>query len=549
MQGTELSALMFAPDTATTDHWEAHYPSRALPPGAAVTRFAPSPTGYLHTGGLYAATIAQDLAHHSHGTYFVRIENTDSARENADARDQFASAFAYFGIVSDEAPDAPWGPYEQADRAQIYASYAKALVDRGAAYPCFCTPEQLEAMALEQKASKVMTGYYGSWAVCRHLSHDERLERLRAGTPFVVRHRAPDGEAGRVAHPDRIRGTIEQLDNRNDAVILKSSANDPRLPTYHFAHVVDDHLMRVTLVTRGEEWMPSLPLHHQLFAALGLTPPDFAHIAPLMKLDGTSKRKLSKRRDPEASVDFYMGQGMPAEAMRIYLRGLANGNLADIDFAQARATAIRLEAMGVAGPVFDPVKLGSIARAYIAGLEPAERLRQIRDWAARYDAELTAILDVEHARALAAFELERMHDRNPRKDLAQWSDYLAAYRVFLPAAFSGVDSLADERFDPTPPDLVRALLEDYLGVYDHAEDRDAWFERVRALAARHGFAPTTGEWKRTPDAFVGPIAQASNVLRVALTAARQSPDLYVVCQAIGEGEVRGRIGALLDDRA
>lgn len=545
MSSSTLSDLMFPEAPQPVAHWEAHYPQRNLPAGARVTRFAPSPTGYLHTGGLYAAIVAQDLAHHSGGTFFVRIENTDSARENAEARDQFASAFAYFGIESDEGPDAPWGPYEQADRAAIYASYAKSLVDADKAYPCFCTSEELEAAANLQRASKVVPGYWGSWAVCRNLSDEERIARIEGGAPFVVRHRAPDGEPQRVAHDDCIRGSIEQLDNRNDAVILKSSTTSPRLPTYHFAHVVDDHLMRVNLVTRGEEWLPSLPLHHQLFAALGLTPPDYAHIAPLMTVDGESKRKLSKRKDPEANVETFMMAGMPAEAMRIYLRGLANGNLADIDFAEAQATPIALDSMGVAGPVFDPVKLGSISRSYIAGLEPAERLAQIETWAAQFDPGLSALLAVEHDVALRAFELERAHDRNPRKDVAQWSDYLPNYRIFFSTIYETVTDPAHERFAPIAAEVVRALLTDYLSAYDHSATRDIWFEGVRSAAARHGFAATTGEYKRNPEAFTGSIGDASNVLRIALTGARQSPDLYVVCQAIGEDEVRRRIEALL----
>ncbi|MGH6785775.1 MAG: glutamate--tRNA ligase, partial [Novosphingobium sp.] len=298
----DLAALMFPVAPPSRDDVEARYPPRELPAGARVTRFGPSPTGYLHIGGVYAALIAQDLAHHSGGIYFVRIENTDAARESAEARGQFAEAFRYFGIESDEAPDAAWGPYEQGDRAELYASFAHSLVEAGKAYPCFCTQTALEELTARQKAASVMPGYYGAWATCRHLSADEGAARIAAGESYVVRFRAPDGPAGRVTHPDLIRGALEQNDNRNDAVILKNSEQKPRLPTYHFAHVVDDHLMRVNLVTRGEEWIPSLPLHVQLFEALGLTPPDYAHIAPLMKIDGSSKRKLSKRKDPEANV-------------------------------------------------------------------------------------------------------------------------------------------------------------------------------------------------------------------------------------------------------
>ena len=542
---TQPADLMFPGDVAPRAQWEARYPARNLPAGARVTRFAPSPTGYLHIGGVYAALIAKDLAHNSGGTYFVRIENTDAAREDPNARAQFASAFAYFGIESDEAPDTAWGPYEQGQRAEIYASFAKALVEDGKSYPCFCTSEELETLTAQQKAAKVMPGYYGSWAKCRHLSTEEQVAKLEAGTPFVVRFRAPEGSALRVTHTDLIRGPIAQNDNRNDAVILKSSTSFPRLPTYHFAHVVDDHLMRVNLVTRGEEWIPSLPLHVQLFEALGLPLPDYAHIAPLMKIEGSSKRKLSKRKDPEANVEYYMASGYPAETLRIYLRGLANGNLADIDFAEALATPLALDRMGVAGPVFDEAKLQSISRAWIAELEPAARLAAIEAWAATHDPVLARLLLTEHDHALRALVLERKFDKNPRKDVACWKDFLPNYGVFLPSAFTPVTDAAHPDFAPTSPQLVRAMIADYAARYVQLDDRDAWFDQLRAVANDHGFAPTTGDYKRNPEAFTGSIAEASNVIRVALTGQRRSPDLFLVCAVIGEAEVRQRLASVL----
>ncbi len=542
---TDLANLMFPDAPPPRNELEARYPRRDLPAGARVTRFGPSPTGFLHIGGVYAALIAKDLADNSGGTYFVRIENTDAARESADARGQFAEAFRYFGIESDEAPDAAWGPYEQGDRAELYASFARSLVEQGKAYPCFCTQAALEELTARQKAASVMPGYYGEWATCRRLTPDEGAARISAGESYVVRFRAPDGPPGRVTHTDLIRGALEQNDNRNDAVILKNSTQTPRLPTYHFAHVVDDHLMRVNLVTRGEEWIPSLPLHVQLFAALGLTPPDYAHIAPLMKIEGSSKRKLSKRKDPEANVAYYMESGYPAEALRIYLRGLANGNLADIDFAEALATPLQLDRMGVAGPVFDEAKIQSISRAWIAEMSPAERVAALTAWAEEFDPELAAILAGEGGHVLKAFELERSLDKNPRKDVAAWRDFLPNYSVFLPSVFEGVSDPAHPDFAPTAPDLVRAVIGDYLGRYQQVDDRDAWFDTLRAVAKDHGFAPTTGDYKRNPEAFVGSIAEASNVIRVGLAGARRSPDLFLICQAIGEAEVRKRLSALL----
>ena len=542
---SDLAKLIFPAMPVPVADWEARYPRRDLPSGARVTRFGPSPTGFMHIGGVYAALIAQDLAHHSGGRYFIRIENTDASRENADAFREFAVAFAYFGIESDEAPDAPWGPYVQSQRADVYASCAQALVAAEQAYPCFCTQAELEALTERQKAAKVMPGYYGEWAQCRTLPTDEAARRIVEGQPYVVRFRAPDGPAGRVTQTDLIRGPIEQNDNRNDAVILKNSAQSPRLPTYHFAHAVDDHFMRVNLVTRGEEWIPSLPLHLQLFEALGWQAPNYAHIAPLMKLEGSSKRKLSKRKDPEANVAYAMERGYPAAAIRIYLRGLANGNLADIDFAQALATPLQLDRMGVAGPVFDEAKLQSISRNWIAELSPGERVTALTTWAEQFDPELAAILTREGDQLRHAFELEAQIDKNPRKDLAAWRDVLPNYGVFLPSIYLPVTDLAHEDFAPTSPDVVRAMLTDYLARYVHGGERDAWFDGLRGVAQDHGFAPTTGDYKRNPDGFTGSIAEASNVVRIALAGARRSADLFLICQVIGEDEVRKRIGALL----
>lgn len=539
-----LVDLMFPTPLEPVDHWEAQFPPRDLPEGALVTRFAPSPTGYLHVGGLYTAIVAQDLAHNSGGTYFIRIEDTDGAREDADARRQFAVSFAYFAITSDESADAPWGPYDQSARAPIYESFARELVAKGRAYPCFCTSEELEAMTAKQRAAKVMPGYYGAWATCRQLSAEEGAQRIAGGATFVVRFRAPGGQAGRVTCVDRIRGPLEQIDNRNDAVVLKNSALNPRLPTYHFAHVVDDHLMRVNLVTRGEEWVPSLPLHLQMFAALGFDAPDYAHIAPLMKLEGSSKRKLSKRKDPEASVELYITQGIPAGALRVYLRGLANGNLADIDFAEANATPIALDRMGVAGPVFDPVKLQSISKNYIAEMTPDARLTAIMAWADTHDPELAAILETESDALLSAFTLERQVDKNPRKDLGQWQDVLPAYRAYLNSQFVPADDLGAPEYKGVDPAVIRAFMSDYVATYAHGGDRDGWFDHVRATAARHGFAPTTGDYKRAPDQFTGSIGDASNILRVALTGRQQSPDLYLIAQVVGEAEYRRRLATI-----
>ena len=333
MLSLELIDSLFPADLPSAAHWAERYPPRSLPAGAQVTRFAPSPTGWLHIGAVYTAGINLDIARNSGGRYLLRIEDTDQARFEEGALAQFEAGFAYFGIAADESDPAfggggDYGPYTQSARAEIYQSHVRELLRLGRAYPCFATREELTAIADRQKAAGALPGYYGDWAIWRDAPEDQVRARLAAGDPYVVRFRSPGVGGHRVSYIDKIRGELSFDDNRNDAVILKSSDQALRLPTYHLAHADDDHLMRVTLVIRSDEWLSSVPLHHQLFDALGFPRIRYAHVAPLMKQDGTSRRKLSKRRDPEASVNYYIDAGLPAEAVQYYLRGLANARLA-----------------------------------------------------------------------------------------------------------------------------------------------------------------------------------------------------------------------------
>ena len=360
---------LFPADLPEPEHWERRYPPRDLPAGAEVTRLAPSPTGFLTLGGVYTAIINADIARQTGGIYLVRLEDTDQARLAAGAAEQFAEAFAYFSIAPDEDDQTGrYGPYTQSARAEIYLTYVRDLLRRGLAYPCFATKQELEEITAQQRAAGALPGYYGKWAIWRDAPEEQVTERLAAGDPYVVRFRSPGIGGARVSFTDAIRGELTMDDNRNDAVILKSSDAELRLPTYHFAHAVDDHLMRITLVLRGEEWISSVPLHLQLFDALGFERVTYAHIAALMKQEGGSRRKLSKRKDPEATVTFYIEQGFPAPAVQYYLRGLANGRLAEMPLAEALAAPIRLSECGTAGPLVDMVKLDDICADYIATL-------------------------------------------------------------------------------------------------------------------------------------------------------------------------------------
>lgn len=544
MLTAELIDSLFDAGLPEPSHWESQYPPRDLPSGAFVTRFAPSPTGFLHIGGVFTAALARNLAHHSGGVYFVRIEDTDQAREVAGSREQFARAFKYFHVESDENDsDSKWGPYTQSKRELIYHTYARELLRRGEAYPCFCTREELAQMTEAQEAAKVQTGYYGSWARCRNLSEAEVRSRLEAGKTYTIRFRSPDGPPGRMEFVDLIRGPIEHQDNINDVVILKSSDQSPRLPTYHFAHAVDDPLMRVTLVTRGSEWISSVPLHLQLFKALGFEPIPYAHISPLVKSDGSSKRKLSKR-DNEANVEFYIESGYPAGGVLHYLRGLANSRFAEMSFAESASSALSLSDCGVAGPMFDLVKLESVSREFIAQLSTDEALEGLRAWARDYDPELAGLISANLPLAHRIFANERQPGVLQRKDLAKWSEFRDAYGLYFRELFPLVIDPADPRFAPVKPDMVVKLAKDFADSYQHVQDKETWFEQIRRLAGTHGFAPTAGAFKKDPGSFAGSISHVSNVIRIALTGLTQSPELFLVANNLGEEELLRRVRAL-----
>ncbi|MGI5131954.1 glutamate--tRNA ligase [Pseudonocardia sp. CA-107938] len=532
---------LFPADLPEPERWEARYPERGLPEGAHVVRFGPSPTGYVHIGGIYTAMINKDVAGRSGGRYLVRVEDTDQAREVAGAVAQFDAAFAYFDVVPDESATAggEYGPYLQSQREQIYLTYVRHLLRQDKAYLCFATKDELADITARQQAAKLPTGYYGGWAIWRNAGPADVAAKLEAGAPYVVRFRAPEEAGGRrVRYTDVIRGPLEHEDNRNDVVILKSSDQSPRLPTYHFAHAVDDHLMRVDLVIRAEEWISSVPLHRQLFAALDFPELSYAHIAPLMKQIPGGKRKLSKRKDDEASVDFYLSAGYPAKAVQYYLRGLANGRLAELPLAEALAEPIRLEECGVAGPLVDLVKLEDISGDHIATLSGQEVYDAVLAWARTYDPDLAAVLEAEPELALRAIAVERDGD-NPRKDLRKWSDFRPAYGFFFPQLFAFTPELL------TPlgvaPDVASAFLADLTDGYDH--DREDWFGQVRELAAKHGFARNAKEQKSDPERFVGSIREASQLVRVALTGSTRSPDLHAVSRALGAEVVRERLQA------
>jgi glutamyl-tRNA synthetase len=546
MLSVELIDSLFPADLPEPSHWGERYPARELPAGAAVTRFAPSPTGWLHIGGIFTASVNLDLARHTGGVYLLRIEDTDQARFEEGALAQFEAGFDYFGIAADESDAAggSYGPYTQSARAEIYQTYVRELMRQGKAYPCFETAEQGEARVARQKAVGALPGYYGDWAIWRDAPEDQVRARLDAGDPYVVRFRSPGIGGTRVSFTDVIRGEISSDDNRNDVVILKRSDAGLRLPTYHFAHAVDDHLMGVTLVVRGEEWISSVPLHHQLFDALGFARIPYAHVAQLMKQDGASRRKLSKRRDPEASVGYYLEQGFPAEAVLYYLRGLANGRLAEMPLREAMLEPLKLSEFGVAGPLLDMVKLDDVSADYVATVPGPEIYERVLPWAQEYDKELATVLSAERDLALRALDVERVNTEKPRKDLRKWADFRPVYGFFFAELFELVTDPSDERFNGLAEDKVRAMASGFAAGYTEPGPDVQWFDQIRGLAGDLGFALRQKDYKKDPDAYPGSIAHAAGVIRVLITGSRQSPDLEQTCAALGRDEVLRRVTAL-----
>ena len=522
------------------------YPERSLPDDALVTRFGPSPTGFVHLGGIYAAFISERFARQTNGVFMLRIEDTDRQREVEGAAELIVNSMAKFGITVDEGEVVPgeeqgdYGPYRQSERAAIYQAFVKQLVIEGKAYPCFAPPELLAANNREQEIMKVKQGYYGQWAIWRDRSEADILEALDKGLPFVIRFRTPDGPPTKLSFTDQIRGSMDLMSNDLDVVILKSDG----LPTYHMAHVVDDRLMRTTDVIRGDEWMSSLPLHLQLFDALGWTPPRYAHIAPIQKMDGSSRRKLSKRKDPEASVTFYQETGYPYEAVAEYLMNMADSSFEAWRTEHPRADihefVLNFANFSVSGALLDLTKLDSISRDVIANFSAEDVYERSVAWAGEHDPELAASLGADREYAVRVFAIERYSDQ-PRKDLAKWSDLKPEFGYFFDALYPSPDiDFAAQLAGVSLPDARPAVAE-FMERYTEELDRDGWMVNLRSVAANHGFAPNVKEFKKNPTAYKGHVGDIAKVIRVLLVGRNKSPDLWEVMGVMGRDRVERRI--------
>ncbi|MCQ6559420.1 glutamate--tRNA ligase [Paenibacillus mendelii] len=543
-ESTSISELLFPHITESPQELERRYPPRTLGEDAFVTRFAPSPTGFLHIGGLFTAMISTHLAKQSGGLCYLRIEDTDKKREVEGGISGITESLRDFGIIFDEGvigtgeERGGYGPYRQSDREAIYHVYAKDLVRRGLAYPCFCTESELEAARASQEAQKLRPGCYKEWAFHRNLTLAEVKERLASGQSYVLRLRSEGSHDRHVTFSDGVKGKVTLSEHDMDIVILKSDG----MPTYHFAHVVDDHLMRTTHVIRGDEWLSSAPIHLQLFEMLGLEAPSYSHIAPILKQDGSSKRKLSKRKDPEAAVSYFKELGFPSEAILEYMLGLANWTYEDWrkEHPSEERDQFRLELdkMGSSGALFDRIKLEDISKQVIARMDAAEVYRHVLEWAKTFHPELAGQLETDPDYAHAILAIGR-GAANARKDIAIWSD-VPAYMAYFYENESPDVAASDVPDSITTEDAVK-VIEDYASVYRHTDDKDEWFSSIQQLSERHGYAGNMKQYKKEPAAYKGHVGDVSLLLRLTITGRARTPDLYDVMQVMGNERVMARL--------
>lgn len=545
MDTKALANLLFPDVTDTPEMMEARFPQRNAPEGAVITRMAPSPTGFVHLGNLVQGLTSERMAHQSGGVLFLRVEDTDAKREVPGAVEVLIDTLKHYGIHFDEGATmdgdlGDYGPYRQRQRAHIYHVYAKKLVLDGMAYPCFCTEEELNAMREKQEANKETTGYYGSYAIWRDRPLEEIKDHLDAGDPWVLRFRSTGDISRQFKFNDLVKGELTITENNVDHVLLKSDG----IPTYHFAHAVDDHLMRTTHVVRGDEWLPTLPFHIQLFHALGFKLPKYVHIGPLMKMDGTSKRKLSKRKDPELALTYYKAEGFPVQAVYEYIMTLLNSNYEDWRRANPDAPATDFKfspkKLNPAGNLFDYAKLCDVSKNVIARMDAQQVYDLLVEYAEEFDKDFADALtaDPDYAKAILAIG---RGGKKPRKDLATWKEakpYMGFfYDQYLQAP------VFDEKFSPA---LVKTVLEKYLAAYDFADDSNTWFNKVKSITEEIGFTTDMKAYKADPSAFPGTVADVSTMIRLAITGKTNSPDLYTVTQILGHDRTVSRVQQVID---
>ena len=545
----ELAYLIFPDVHDTVEDLEVKYPVRRLKEGACVTRFAPSPTGFLHTGALFTSLVNKILAHQTGGRFFLRIEDTDQKREVKGSVKLFTEELKAFGLEPDEGVIAEgkeegfYGPYTQSKRADIYKICAKHLVEKGLAYPCFCTPEMLAATHDAQEKNKVVPGYYGIYAKCRNISIDESIKRVKSGEKFILRFRSNGSHLRKTSFIDGARGKIEIAENDQDVVLIKADG----LPTYHFAHVCDDHFMRTTHVVRGEEWIPSTPIHIQLFEAMGFETPTYIHIPLLLVKEGNSKRKLSKRKDKEAAVSYFLKSGYPTEAVIEYLYTILNSDYEIWRNKNKEASRdefkFKLNKMSSAGSLLDIAKLNDISREIISKMSSKEVLDNVIKWTKDNDETLYNIISSNLEYSLKVFGLERENVKKIRKDIIKWEDIKDNFFYFFDVLFKEdvkVNGYSFEFNENITKDIVKKVLEVYYNSYNHLHTKDEWFANMKEQANNLGFCTDMKLYKQNPDQYIGSTADFATIIRVAITNRKNSPDIYQVMQLLGEEETKMR---------
>ena len=544
MDYKDLAELIF-PNAKDISYYEEKYPERNLPEGAIVTRFAPSPTGFVHIGGLYQALVAIECAKRTKGVFFLRVEDTDQKREVENGVTGIVNSLIDFdmepdeGMISDTKEKGEYGPYKQSLRKEIYQAYAKYLISQGKAYPCFCTPEDGEEIRKKQEEAKIRPGYYGVWAKCRNLSVEEAIQKIKNGEQYIIRFKSPGREDRKIKHKDIIKGNVDFPENDLDIVIIKADG----LPTYHFAHAVDDHLMHTTHVIRSDEWLSSVPLHLQLFQELGFKAPKYAHISPIMKNDNGGKRKLSKRKDPEAAVEYYKKEGIPPLAVKEYLLNIANSTFENWRRANPDKSIdefdFQLNKMSVSGALFDMVKLLDIGKTVISKMTAEEVYEKSLKWAEEYDAKLAEILKNKEY-ALKVFGIER-GNKKPRKDISKWSDVMYNIEYMYDEIFYGKEQEYPYQQAISDKEEIKDILNSYIEkYYNEEDDKQTWFDRIKALAVEKGYAGEVKEFKANPGKYKAHVGDVSTVLRVALTSRTNTPDMYEIMKVLGKDRIQKR---------
>ena len=546
MDNQKLADLLFPEVVNTPEYYEEKFPYRKLPNKAEVTRMAPSPTGFIHLGNLYSALADERIAHRNGGVFYLRIEDTDEKRKVDGAVETIINVLRYFDIEFDEGagfddtdPRNAYGPYFQRQRVEIYHTYAKSLVERGLAYPCFCTEEELDKVRAKQEEDKVLTGYYGEYATCRNLSYEEIEANIKAGKPYVLRLRSQGSPDKEITFVDAIKGEIKLPENIHDIVLLKKDG----IPTYHFAHAIDDHLMRTTTVVRGGEWLASAPIHYELFHLLGFKMPAYAHTAHLMKFDEETggKRKLSKRKDPELSLDYYRKDGYHPYTMKVYLLTLLNSNFEEwhekFPDKDINEFPFSVEKMNQSGALFDKDKLHNICKNELSKLSEEELYDFLYDWAKENEPENVEKWFGNKEKMLQILRLYMgVGAKRRRKDLMYAKQIFELISYF----FDGESAEEMDEFK-LDEDMVSKILKSYLAKYDHNDDNSVWFNKLKEIADEHGFASDMKAYKANPENFNGNVSDIAEAVRIAVTGRANTPDLWTIVHIMGEEQMTERI--------